>query len=163
MQLYYKDFLIRDWMDGDRDAAAEVIGSVLAEYGLAWDPTGADRDVLEVETAYWEKGGEFWVVESQGKLVGTAAYYPVERGEGAVEVRKMYLLPEARGQGLGRFLLQALEKAVAMRQFQQIYVETASVLKEAVQLYERSGYQPTTGVETSRCDRIYVKHLFPNP
>nr|WP_069965367.1 MULTISPECIES: GNAT family N-acetyltransferase [unclassified Desertifilum]OEJ77127.1 GNAT family N-acetyltransferase [Desertifilum tharense IPPAS B-1220] len=154
-------------MDGDRDAAAEVISSVLAEYGLAWDPTGADRDVLEVEAAYWEKGGEFWVVECQGKLVGTAAYYPVERGEGAVEVRKMYLLPEARGQGLGRFLLQALEKAIreaipsgsASRQFQQIYVETASVLKEAVQLYERSGYQPTTGVETSRCDRIYIKVL----
>lgn len=159
MQLYYKDFLIRDWTNGDRNAAAEVIGSVLAEYGLAWDPTGADRDVLEVETAYWEKGGEFWVVEYQGKLVGTAAYYPVERGEGAVEVRKMYLLPEARGQGLGRFLLQALEKAIAIRQFQQIYVETASVLKEAVQLYERSGYQPTTGVETSRCDRIYIKVL----
>ncbi|MCD8488921.1 MAG: GNAT family N-acetyltransferase [Desertifilum sp.] len=159
MQLYYKDFLIRDWTNGDRNAAAEVIGSVLAEYGLAWDPTGADRDVLEVEAAYWEKGGEFWVVEYQGKLVGTAAYYPVERGEGAVEVRKMYLLPEARGQGLGRFLLQALEKAIAIRQFQQIYVETASVLKEAVQLYERSGYQPTTGVETSRCDRIYTKVL----
>lgn len=159
MQLYYKDFLIRDWTNGDRNAAAEVIGSVLAEYGLAWDPTGADRDVLEVEAAYWAKGGEFWVVEYQGKLVGTAAYYPVERGEGAVEVRKMYLLPEARGQGLGRFLLQALEKAIAIRQFQQIYVETASVLKEAVQLYERSGYQPTTGVETSRCDRIYTKVL----
>lgn len=159
MQLQYQDFLIRDWHPRDRALAAEIIRSVLAEYGLGWEPTGADRDVLEVEDAYLSKGGEFWVVEYQGELVGTAAYYPVKRGEKAVEVRKMYLLPQARGKGLGRFLLQELEKAIATRQFKQIWVETASVLKEAVQLYEKSGYQAATGVETLRCDRIYLKVL----
>jgi len=40
--------------------------------------------------------------------------------------------------------------------------ETASVLIEAVKLYESSGYQAATGVETARCDRVYVKFL-PSP
>ena len=159
MQRHYQDFWIRDWEPRDRTSAAEVIGTVLAEYGLHWEPTGADRDVLEVEAAYQKVGGEFWVVERQGKIVGTAAYYPVHRGPGAVEIRKMYLLPEVRGQGLGRYLLQELEQAIAARSFQTIWIETASVLKEAVQLYESSGYQPATGVETKRCDRVYVKLL----
>jgi putative acetyltransferase len=160
MRTEYRDFLIRDWEESDTLAAADVIGKVLAEYGLGWEPTGADKDVLEIEEFYLATGGEFWVIERQEKLVGTGAYYPVERGNNAVEIRKMYLLPEVRGQGLGRYLLQQLENAIASRGFGAIWIETASVLKEAVKLYESSGYEPATGVETARCDRVYVK-FFP--
>jgi putative acetyltransferase len=157
----YKTFSIRSWEPRDRTAAANVIGSVLAEYGLGWEPEGADRDVLEVETAY--SRGQFWVVEDpEGQIVGTAAYYPVPRGPQAVEIRKMYLLPTARGQGLGRYLLALLETTIQAQGYDEIWVETASVLKEAVQLYETSGYLPATGVETDRCDRIYRKPLTPS-
>lgn len=159
MTVYYKEFVIRTWTPHDREEAAAIIKEVLQEYGLPWQPSEADRDVLEVETFYTNVGGEFWVVEQQGQLVGTAAYYPVARGNKAVEIRKMYLSLAVRGKGLGKFLLQQLEKAIADRGFQEIWIETASVLKEAVQLYEGNGYQPTTGVETTRCDRIYVKSL----
>ncbi len=159
MKSFYREFLVRDWQEEDRAGAASVIRNVLEEYGLPWEPTGADRDVLEVETAYLQTGGEFWVVEREGKIVGTAAYYPISRGYEAVEIRKMYLLPAFRGKGLGRYLLQQLEAAIAAREFKEIWLETASVLKEAIELYEKSGYQPATGVETARCDRVYVKKL----
>ncbi|MBD2740298.1 GNAT family N-acetyltransferase [Coleofasciculus sp. FACHB-1120] len=159
MEAQYRDFVIRDWEKRDRTFAADVIHSVLTEYGLPWQPKEADRDVLEVEKFYQDAGGEFWVIERQGQLVGTGAYYPVKRGDRAVEVRKMYLLPSVRGQGLGKYLLQQLENAIASRGFQEIWIETASVLKEAVKLYESSGYEPATGVETARCDRVYVKFL----
>ena len=159
MKIIYQNYLIRDWQPSDRPAAARVIQQVLQEYGLPWEPTGADRDVLAVEDYYLNLGGEFWVVEQQQNLVGTAAYYPIQRGNKAVEIRKMYLLPTVRGQGLGRYLLQKLEVVIANQGFQEIWVETATVLREAVGLYENQGYQPTTGVETQRCDRIYVKKL----
>jgi putative acetyltransferase len=195
MKDYYQDFLIRNWSERERTPASEVIRSVLSEYGLGWEPNGADRDVLQIEEYYLATGGEFWVIEhltstkdsseiknlqaSEGRLrsfspdfsgqaniiehqnqiVGTGAYYPIDRGEKAVEIRKMYLLPSARGLGLGKYLLQQLEEAIAFRGFQQIWIETASVLIEAVKLYESNGYQPATGVETARCDRVYVKKL----
>jgi len=133
----------------------------LAEYGLAWEPDGADCDVLEIEQFYQHPGGAFWLVERDGAIVGTAGYYPTQRGQQAAEIRKMYLLPAARGQGLGRFLLQQLEAVIAAQEFQQIWIETASVLVEAVKLYESSGYQPADGVETARCDRVYFKELTP--
>lgn len=158
-ETYYKNFLIRAWTPDDRENAAAIIRDTLMEYGLSWEPSGADRDVLEVETFYTAVGGEFWVIEQQGQVVGTGAYYPVERGHKAVEIRKMYLSPTARGKGLGKFLLQRLEDAIANRGFHEIWIETASVLKEAVKLYESNGYIPATGVETKRCDRIYVKPL----
>ena len=69
----YREFVIRSWQPRDRTAVAEVIRSVLAEYGLGWEAEGADRDVLEVEACYQAVGGEFWVVEHQNRVVGTAA------------------------------------------------------------------------------------------
>lgn len=159
MHEVWQEFTIRTWQPPDRQPAAEVIHRVLREYDLGWEPLGADRDVLEVESAYQQVGGEFWVVESQNALVGTAAYYPVTRGAAAVEIRKMYLLPQVRGQGLGQWLLQRLEVTIVQRGYRQIWIETAAVLKEAVCLYEGNGYRPATGVETERCDLIYTKGL----
>ena len=159
MNSFYRQFLIRDWQKQDRNFAAAVIRDVLQEYGLPWQPEDADKDVLEIENAYWHRGGEFWVIEQENKLVGTAAYYPIKRGDKAVEIRKMYLLPSVRGVGLGQYLLQNLETKIASQGFLEIWIETASVLQEAIKLYEKNGYQPATGVETDRCDLIYVKRL----
>ncbi|MBE9138731.1 GNAT family N-acetyltransferase [Nodosilinea sp. LEGE 07088] len=160
-------YLIRSWQPSDRDAAANLIAQVLQEYSLTCEPTASDRDAQEVEACYWETGGEFWVVEAAGKVVGTVGYRPTHRGDRpqkhdrhrAVELRKMYLLPQARGQGLGRYLLTTVEAAIRQRGFDQIWLETASVLKAAVRLYEANGYKPTSGVETARCDRVYCKRL----
>ncbi|MDX2232511.1 MAG: GNAT family N-acetyltransferase [Leptolyngbyaceae cyanobacterium bins.349] len=157
----YQNWLIRPWQPSDRTGAATVIRTVLAEYGLGWEPDGADRDVLQVEDCYLKVGGEFWVIDQGGDVVGTGAYYPIHRGQNAVEIRKMYLLPQVRGHGLGKFLLTHLEGAIAARGYTQIWIETATVLQEAVQLYERHGYQPAIGVETARCDRVYLKVLPP--
>ena len=159
MEKQYQSFLIRDWQPQDREAAAGVIKTVLEEYGLPWQPELADRDVIEIEKAYLEVRGEFWVVEWDGNIVGTAAYQPIDRGQNAVEIRKMYLLPKVRGKGLGRYLLLELEKAIAIKDYQEIWIETASILKEAVKLYERNGYEPAQGVETARCDLVYLKRL----
>ena len=163
----YGDYTIRSWQPDDRQAAAAVIRNALAEYGLGWEPDGADRDVLEIEEYYLLRGGEFWIVAACGEIVGTSAYYPClsgaaepgNRGENAVEIRKMYLTPKARGQGLGRYLLGELERSILARGYQEIWIETASVLTAAVKLYEANGYQSATGVATLRCDRVYVKVL----
>ena len=159
MKETYQDFKIRNWQNSDRHAAAAVIREVLTEYGLPWQPESADRDVVEVESAYLAVGGEFWVIEQAGTIVGTSANQPISRGQNAVEIRKMYLLPGVRGRGLGVYLLQQLERAIAIKGYQEIWIETATVLKEAVKLYDRNGYQPASGVETARCDLVYVKRL----
>ena len=161
MNKKYQSFLVRDWQPSDREAAAEVIRQVLEEYGLPWQPEEADRDVIEVESAYLEVGGEFWVIEQHGVVLGTAAYQPIARGKNAVEIRKMYLLPQVRRRGLGVYLLEQLELAIAIKSYQEIWIETATILKEAVRLYERNGYKPASGVETARCDLVYSKQLRP--
>lgn len=107
----YRGYNVRHWEAADRDSAAEVVRQCLEAYGLKFEPQGADLDAVEVEEHY-EGRGEFWVVvdELTGKLIGTSGYHEVEdKGNEelrCVEIRKMYLLPEARGKKLGRALLQ---------------------------------------------------------
>jgi putative acetyltransferase len=159
----YQNYLIRDWQPDDRIAAAEVIKNALAEYGLGWEPDGADRDVIDIEQYYLIRGGEFWIIEDNGTIIGTSAYYPCIVEENCdvnvVEIRKMYLHPKVRGQGLGKYLLGQLERSIFDRGYRKIRIETASVLVLAVKLYESSGYRSIPDIETSRCDRAYVKFL----
>lgn len=160
----YDELVIRTWQPRDREACIELIGAILAEYGLEWDPTTADKDVVEVEKAYHH--GEFWVIEDVQSLqiVGTGAFYEVpQRGIGAIEIRKMYLSPKVRRRGLGSFLLAALEERARQLEYSMAYIETASVLKEACALYKARSYVLSDGLETERCDLVLEKELLSSP
>ncbi|CAN8072061.1 unnamed protein product [Agarophyton chilense] len=156
----FEDFIIRAWKRNDRIPCAELIASVLSEFGLEWDPVVADRDVVEVENAY--SNGEFWVVEDTktANIVGTGAFYEVShRGKGAVEIRKLYLHKIVRGRGLGSFMLNALEQRAVQLGYTHAVVETVSSMREANALYTSRGYKASTGIEVQRCDTILEKPL----
>ena len=113
------NYTVRHWMASDRKAVAALVQECLESYGLEFEAQGADLDAIAVEDHYLRDGrGEFWVVVDQlsSKIVGSGGYYEVSdeskgeeverKGITAVEIRKMYLLPEARGKKLGRTMLE---------------------------------------------------------
>ena len=104
----YGEYTVRHWAAADREKVAEVVEVCLEQYGAPFERNGVDRDAIEVEDFYLrDERGEFWVVEDgNGKLVGSGAYCEVGASEKAVEIRKIYLLPEARGKKLGRAMLE---------------------------------------------------------
>ena len=57
------------------------------------------------------------------------------------EVKRMYVRPEARGQGLARRMLSLLEQEAARRGSTLYTLETGPSQPEAIALYERLGYQ----------------------
>jgi putative acetyltransferase len=149
---------VRPWQTSDRHRVASLINQVLTEYGLGWDPIDADIDVMEVEKYYAK--GQFWVLEHAESLLGTGAYYA--RSPKIVEIRKMYFVPSIRGIGLGSRLLEALERDAYQHGYQEAWIETNTLLTEAVRLYERAGYERVMELpEVTRCDRVYRKKLRP--
>ncbi|MFJ8001813.1 GNAT family N-acetyltransferase [Streptomyces sp. NPDC096310] len=66
-----------------------------------------------------------------------------ERGD--AEVKRMFVAPEARGRGLARRILAALEADARRAGRIRMVLETGDLLPEAVGLYQSSGYVPTTG------------------
>src|SRR2546430_11313453 len=71
---------------------------------MTFDPSGFDADLTDIRGSYLERGGRFWVLVDDGRVVGTVAVVPA--GRGACEVKRLYLLPAYRGRGLGRALME---------------------------------------------------------
>ena len=152
---------IRTACNGDGAAVRELVFAVLAEYGLRGDPAGTDADIADIEASYIVRGGCFEVVENeQGGIAGCAGMYPSEQHRGAIELRKMYLKKEMRGQGLGK---QLIERAIAFarrRGFKRMELETSSKLVEAIGLYKKYGFRAVEdGQPCDRCDQVMMLQL----
>ncbi|HEY6781239.1 MAG TPA: GNAT family N-acetyltransferase, partial [Thermoleophilaceae bacterium] len=59
---------------------------------------------------------------------------------GVAEIKRMYVAPSARGRGLGRTLLVALEAAAVDLGCERARLDTAASFTEAVGLYHSAGY-----------------------
>lgn len=153
-------FRAREATADDADAIRAVVVAVMAEYGLSSDLEGNDADLRDFVAAYCERGGSFRVVTSgEGNVVGCGGLYPIDERE--AEIRRMYLLPQARGFGIGRKLLEELISLAKERRFERVVLETASVLKEAISLYRNRGFVPVArrGTALRRCDQAYALQL----
>jgi GNAT superfamily N-acetyltransferase len=147
----------------DSAAAFALVAAALVEFGLRPEPEGTDSDLADFERHYFSRGGDFAVlIDSAGRLVGTCGLYAEANGD--IELRKMYLAPEWRGRGQGRRLLDwAITRARELG-FRRLRLETASVLRDAIALYERSGFvRDQSAPHTCRCDLAYVLPLRPSP
>jgi putative acetyltransferase len=71
----------------------------------------------------------------------------------------MYFAPEVRGRGLGQKLLQEMIEKARNLGYLRVYLETASVLKQAVHIYEKAGFTLVVEKHTPRCDQAYVLEL----
>ncbi len=152
---------LRPASNADSDVVRSLIRDVLGEYGLLCDTCGIDADLLDIERAYHQGGGRFDVLEtSEPAIVGTVGLLPIR--EGVCELRKLYLRPAWRGRGLGRRLLvHALQQARELG-FGRMELETASVLTDAIRLYESFGFVPIRGEHVpSRCNLAYALDLQP--
>jgi putative acetyltransferase len=142
----------------DCEAVRSLVFGILAEYGLSPDPAGTDSDLDDIEQNYVARGGVFDVLEtSDGEIVGSVGLYPMDAE--TVELRKMYLSPATRGRGLGQKLLREMIEKAKDLGYLRIYLETASILDQAVHIYEKAGFIPVAGKHTSRCDQAYVLEL----
>ena len=145
--------VLRPATTADRDAIRTLIFSILQSYGLSPAPDSTDADLVDAAAYYAARGGTFHVLvdSTAQRLIGTIGLLPVDAE--TVELRKMYLDAGYRGRGLGRRLLEhALSEARRLGR-RRVVLETASVLREAIALYERYGFQRCSAEHlAARCD-----------
>jgi putative acetyltransferase len=144
-----EQYKFRTATNHDRELVQLLVFGVLAEFELKPDPDITDADLKDIEANYLNRGGVFDVIEDgEGNIVGTYGLYPLN--ESTCELRKMYLVPAVRGQGLGEYVLgKAVERAKEMG-FKEMVLETSSKLAAAIQLYRKFGFRP-----------IQIKHVTP--
>jgi GNAT superfamily N-acetyltransferase len=75
-----------------------------------------------------------------GRPVAIGAVRRMEPGIG--EIKRMYVVPEHQGQGVGRMLLKALEAEARNMGFERLRLDTGNRQTAAIALYRSAGYRP---------------------
>jgi len=139
--------IIRDLQKEDNPALAKVVKDTLAEFGanhpntVYYDPT--TDTLFEV---FQTPRSKYFLAELNNKIVGGGGIYPTDGlPPDTCELVKMYLLPEARGLGLGRTLIEKCIESAAENGFKKIYLETMPELKQALSVYEKFGFEYLKG------------------
>ncbi|WP_024770304.1 bifunctional helix-turn-helix transcriptional regulator/GNAT family N-acetyltransferase [Aquimarina macrocephali] len=114
-----------------------------------------DRKSLDQPKEYiLDKGGEILVALYEKEPVGVCALIKMEDPHYDFELAKMAVSPQAKGKGIGWLLGKAIIKKAQTLNAQKIYLESNTVLKPAINLYHKLGFNKVVGHSTpyERCN-----------
>ncbi|SEF63046.1 GNAT family N-acetyltransferase [Vibrio hangzhouensis] len=147
------------------EAICHVIQSVGAEFGAVGEGFGpSDPEVAAMSGHYVETQGSLYLVALvDGKVVGGCGIAPFASHDDVCELKKLFLLPESRGLGLGKKLTEQCLEFASEHGYRQCYLDTLASMTSAIQLYESMGFthltQPLEGTIHNRCDVWMLKTL----
>jgi ribosomal protein S18 acetylase RimI-like enzyme len=138
--------LVRDLSPGDLSDLCDATDAAIAGGGgFGWVKLPA-REILE---RYWQgvvtmPARSLFVARLDGVICGTAQLiYPSRNNEAqsfAVSMMGVFVAPWARGHGLARMLVQAMEQSAREDGFGVIHLDVRETQDAAIRLYERMGY-----------------------
>lgn len=91
-----------------------------------------------LEQAYYSRLDRTWVLDEQGEIMGYCNFRVIV-GEG--ELMRIAVLPEARGRGYGRKLLEFLAETAKAEQLTVITLEVRASNLAAISLYKSYGFE----------------------
>lgn len=134
---------IRAIEPADNAVLANIIRNTLAEFGANRPGTVYFDDSTDhLYELFRASHSGYFVAEMNHEIVGGAGIFPTEGLPAhTCELVKMYLLPAARGKGLGGQLVNKSLELAASLGFNQVYLESMPELKQALSMYEHFGFE----------------------
>jgi putative acetyltransferase len=123
----------------DSEAARRLADALEAELLASYEGVPGSGG-LPAASIFEPPGGVFLVGRENGEPVacGGIAHYD----DFTAEIRRMYVVPEARGRGLSRRVLTALEDEARALGYSLVRLETGKLQTEAIGLYASAGFGP---------------------
>jgi putative acetyltransferase len=138
-----QDYIIRKIEEKDNRQLAVVVRNTLAEFGANKPGTVFFDDTTDNLYQVFKNcpRSVYYVVTKEEKILGGGGIYPTDGlPADTCELVKMYLLPEARGQGLGKLLIEKCLQFAKSEGYKNVYLETMPELKNALKVYEKLGF-----------------------
>lgn len=138
------DAVFREARDADAEAVIALVAAAYAEYpGCVLDVDGELPELRAPASAHAAAGGGFWVAELDGQVAASAGWQPLDNG--GIELLKLYVAPAARGQGLGRRLVELVCAEGRKAGAGHVELWTDTRFTAAHSLYERLGFARSPG------------------
>ena len=131
-----KEFIIRDYREGDKAALMEISLPWLEEHHIL-EP--ADIEQLTHPERVLEAGGRIFLAEADGRPVGMMMLEPF--GNGVAEPFKFGVLEAYRNRGMGRALMEATIDAARAMGVRTLVLTSHHSLKAALHIYESYGFR----------------------
>ena len=133
---------IRKMQPEDNLQMAAIVRDVLMELGAPKIGTAyADPNLEKLYETYNTDRAVYYVLTNENKIVGGAGVSRLDNEAADIcEFQKMYFLPEARGLGFARKILDiCLQDAIDFG-FTKCYIETMPYMEDAQRLYKNAGF-----------------------
>ena len=159
------EFNIRRIEKRDNKQIASVVRKVGPEFGHQGPGTVvASPELDKMFQIFQGPRSVYYVLEREGRVVGGAGIRALEDGDkNTCELQRMYLLPEARGFGMGERLLQLCLKEAKRMRYKRCYLETRASMTQAQNMYRKHGFRrlkrPLGNTGYFACDGFYARKL----
>jgi ribosomal protein S18 acetylase RimI-like enzyme len=103
---------------------------------------GFEQELLDLPGEYAQPRGALLLAWTGGVLVGCCALRPLDASDyaNAAEMKRLFVRPAYRGQGLGRLLTEAILDAARAAGFSCVLLDTLDDMESARALYEDLGF-----------------------
>ena len=133
----------RNIEENDNKEIAELIRTVFREFKI--DRPGTvyfDPNTDNLFKLFQTPGSIYWIAEENGKMIGGCGIFSTPGlPEGFAELVKLYLLPQWRGKGIGRMLMERCFDSAKSLGYKQLYLESLPELDKAVSMYTKAGFR----------------------
>ncbi|MBK9522500.1 MAG: carbonate dehydratase [Rhodocyclaceae bacterium] len=102
---------------------------------------GFDAELAGLPGAYVPPRGRLFYLEMDGKAAGCIGLRPLD--ETTCEIKRLFVIPECRGRGLGQKLVLATIKAAREIGYQRMLLDTLPKMPMALKLYRELGFRDT--------------------
>jgi GNAT superfamily N-acetyltransferase len=126
----------------DLEATRSLFAAYAEAMGLDLAFQGFDNELQSLPGKYAPPTGEILLARSRtGTVLGCVALRPL--GPGCCEMKRLYILPDARGLGLGKKLIDSIIEVAAGLGYHEIKLDTLPSMHAAIALYTNAGFVPT--------------------
>ncbi len=154
-----ENLTIREASDADAPAVIALIARCFSDYdGCVMDLPGLDADLPQVARHFRTRGGRFWVAEAAGVIVGCIGQVPIDADR--IELKRLYVAPEARRRGLASRLLALVEQAARRHGARWIELWSDTRFVEAHAFYLAHGFVRTGAARTLHDPSHTTEHAF---
>jgi len=157
--------IIRTINKDDNQKLAKIVRDTLTEFNANKPGTVFYDDTTDhLFEAFQRNRCEYFVALLDDEVIGGAGIYATEGlPADTCELVKLYLMPIARGKGLGKLLMEYCIAEAKDQGYKKMYLETMPELISAIPMYEKLGFTYLTksmgNSGHTGCDVWMIKEL----